>query len=410
MRKRTLAFITASYPYGRAETFIETELPYLLEVFDEITIFPFSVPSELPREVPPGVNISLELSKKFWKATSLPSLIFVTSLLSQRGLAEFVRGFRKSGFLVTTKSILSVALAVGKCHSVLGKWASTSKAERYFYSYWLGSGTLAASNLPSKIKKVISRAHRVDLYEEESPSTFIAFYDAALFACDQVFCISRHGLNYLNTRLPAIQDRVVLSPLGVRGEGFRPLPPETNMLRIISCSSLEPQKQPCFLAQCVAVAATKHPHVRFIWTHFGDGSLRSNFLSTSKALPSNTDFDWRGMTSNREVRHFMAETSADVFLNVSLSEGLPVSIMEAMAESIPVAATDVGGTSEIVNSSTGHLLSPHPSIKEVADALASIIANPAEWEAKRAEAFNTWLTRFNADVNLPKFVQIVTSE
>lgn len=69
----------------------------------------------------------------------------------------------------------------------------------------------------------------------------------------------------------------------------------------------------------------------------------------------------------REVRGGFAERRAwgeyaakhfDVFVNVSPSEGLPLSIMEACGCGIPVIATDVGGTHEIVSDGVNGFLLP----------------------------------------------------
>ena len=46
----------------------------------------------------------------------------------------------------------------------------------------------------------------------------------------------------------------------------------------------------------------------------------------------------------------------DLFVNMSLSEGIPVSIMEAISFGIPIIATNVGGNAEIVNDETGVLI------------------------------------------------------
>ena len=64
-----------------------------------------------------------------------------------------------------------------------------------------------------------------------------------------------------------------------------------------------------------------------------------------------------GAIQNVEVYKYYNEHCADLFINVSSSEGLPVSIMEAISFGIPVIATDVGGTGEIVkNGISGFLI------------------------------------------------------
>ena len=62
----------------------------------------------------------------------------------------------------------------------------------------------------------------------------------------------------------------------------------------------------------------------------------------------------------------------DLFVNVSETEGVPVSIMEAFSYSIPCFATDVGGTGEIVNRSNGHLAHKNFACRELADSIISI--------------------------------------
>lgn len=50
---------------------------------------------------------------------------------------------------------------------------------------------------------------------------------------------------------------------------------------------------------------------------------------------------------------------SDIFVNPSYSEGLPTTVLEAAAASLPIIATDVGGTSEIIaDNKTGLLFSP----------------------------------------------------
>ncbi len=51
----------------------------------------------------------------------------------------------------------------------------------------------------------------------------------------------------------------------------------------------------------------------------------------------------RGGISNAEVFQFYRDNKVDLFVNASTSEGLPVSIMEAISFGIPSIATNVGG-------------------------------------------------------------------
>ncbi|MDD0858820.1 glycosyltransferase [Arthrobacter alpinus] len=59
----------------------------------------------------------------------------------------------------------------------------------------------------------------------------------------------------------------------------------------------------------------------------------------------------KGAVANDEVLNFYRNHEISVFINVSTSEGVPVSIMEAISFDIPVVATSVGGTPEIVGGS-----------------------------------------------------------
>ena len=60
----------------------------------------------------------------------------------------------------------------------------------------------------------------------------------------------------------------------------------------------------------------------------------------------------------------------DLFLNVSSSEGLPVSIMEAQSKGIVVIATDVGGTSEIIHDRVnGFLLNKDFKVQDLSETL-----------------------------------------
>lgn len=108
-----------------------------------------------------------------------------------------------------------------------------------------------------------------------------------------------------------------------------------------------------------------------------------------------------GNCSHDRVMDILAGT--DVFVNPSYSEGLPTSVMEAMAMGLPVVATDVGGTRELVRDGhNGYLVAPRqPS--SLAAAITKAMRNSTEIgeNAKR-----TIREQFNWDAITSQMVEI----
>jgi colanic acid/amylovoran biosynthesis glycosyltransferase len=77
-----------------------------------------------------------------------------------------------------------------------------------------------------------------------------------------------------------------------------------------------------------------------------------------------------GATDHEQVVAALAE--ADVFLHLSLSEGLPNVVLEAMACSVPVVVSDVGGVREAVRHGVDGLLVPPRDPRAAAAALARL--------------------------------------
>ena len=61
-----------------------------------------------------------------------------------------------------------------------------------------------------------------------------------------------------------------------------------------------------------------------------------------KCASQNISFELKGFVDNNELLQIYTDKCFSFFINVSESEGLPVSIMEAASAGIPIVATDVG--------------------------------------------------------------------
>jgi len=112
-----------------------------------------------------------------------------------------------------------------------------------------------------------------------------------------------------------------------------------------------------------------------------------------------------GEISNNEILNEYRKNYYDIFISVSETEGLPVSIMEAISFGIPIIATDVGGTNEIVkNNVNGWLINKDFDVKDLANKIIDINEMDEDKKKKyRREARNIWMRNFNAGDNYNKF-------
>lgn len=100
---------------------------------------------------------------------------------------------------------------------------------------------------------------------------------------------------------------------------------------------------------------------------------------------------WAGPTS--DVDAFLREM--DLFVLPSLSEGLPMVILEAMAAGVPVVATDVGGISEAIRSRVDGLLVPAQDPNSLAEAIKTLLNDAQLWTSCRVSAHKRQTDQFS---------------
>jgi glycosyltransferase involved in cell wall biosynthesis len=249
--------------------------------------------------------------------------------------------------------------------------------------------------------KVVARAHRYDLYAEVHDPPYIPLRQRTLAGIDQVFTVSEHGRSYLLNQTRAPVDKVVVARLGVDDPGAVAATSPDGLIRVVSCSSCTPFKRLELLLRGLEACARQHPDTPFSWTHIGDGPLRPQIQRLAlETAPPNLSCRFLGYVDNPTVLEHYRSNPIDAFVNVSESEGLPVSIMEAQSFGIPVVATAVGGVSEIVNEETGCLLKAHPAPDDVAQAIWRTAQRSVD---ERMQVKQRWRERFSAERNYGEF-------
>jgi glycosyltransferase involved in cell wall biosynthesis len=137
-------------------------------------------------------------------------------------------------------------------------------------------------------------------------------------------------------------------------------------------ANLRAPKGHLYLMEAARQVCERIPHARFFLIgEEGDGSIRKeieNFIAEN------------GLKENVKLLGFRKDVGRllrlmDIFVLSSTSEGLPLSVIEAMAAARPVVATDVGGLSEIViPDETGFLVEPRNS-RALAYRLITLLEN-----------------------------------
>lgn len=252
--------------------------------------------------------------------------------------------------------------------------------------------------------KSIGRAHGIDLYEERSDTRYLPGRSVNLRALDELHTVSRHGAEYLGGRYPEHRQKVRTTYLGTVDHGVRRPRRGDGLLRLVSCSNVVGVKRMELLVESLGRVDTD---VRVQWVHYGDGEDFDAILNLARRLPDNISVEFPGRVENESVLMAYLAGQHDVFINVSRSEGLPVSVMEACSTGLPVIATDVGGTREIVEHDVNGVLLP-------ADVDSSLVARTIErfatipdeeYDSMSRNARRIWSNAFDSERNYADFIE-----
>lgn len=138
---------------------------------------------------------------------------------------------------------------------------------------------------------------------------------------------------------------------------------------IIGCiGNLYPVKGHIYLVRAAALIISKYPNAAFVIA--GRGDMLENLKTEVKKLHLVNNFHFLGF---REDVPALLQLF-DIFVLPSLSEGLPLSVLESMASKTPIIATNVGGLPEIIiDKNIGSLVNPkdHVALAKEMDSLLS---------------------------------------
>ncbi len=351
MSGKKLIFFTHSFPWDRREHFIDTELKYLSKKFKHITIIPMTNGGVRNKRCTP-YNVTIKPFLISWNRLAMlaqglfnlsPIGFYISEVFENKVFRRLIH--------LKNCTIASLQIRAMLAHPVIKEVCQDYNSRDVFYFNWGNGPGFLAPFLARKLgQKVHVRFHGGDLYEERSGG-YIPYRKLLLKHLKSAIFISKNGQNYLHKKYPEIDFTSKVFRLGI--EPIRESVSENRgkTLRMVSCSDLLPVKRVSLIIEALAFV-----YVRVVWTHIGGGQQLNILKEKVKSLPKNVTALFLGKQPNEKVREYYIKKTIDVFINVSDSEGVPVSIMEALSAGIPVIATEVGGVSELIDAKVGLLL------------------------------------------------------
>lgn len=153
-----------------------------------------------------------------------------------------------------------------------------------------------------------------------------------------------------------------------------------------------------------SLAILKSENVDFTLTVLGDGPSRDELEQQTKQLELNENVIFKGFVDQSTIREDL--NNSDVFILPSFAEGIPVSLMEAMAIGVPVITTYVGGISELVIDNETGLLCYASDSAGLAESIRKYFDDSKLIESVVKQGRQHIETEFDVDIQIDKLAEL----
>lgn len=392
------------FPYRKAEPFLVNEIKYAKQNSSTVTLFTlYGRPAEITADI-----TGLKLLSPVLKDASDKKQLFFKGIFNFSPCSIHTREFFGKKIFLSPKKVYWFFVSLLMTRTVLGSPAykqlisevQKSKAP-LLYFYWGDNLVWIIPYLVKQIPhvKIVMRLHGSDLYEHLR-ADYAPLREKIFANVSAIFTVSQTGCDYLKRRYPSFASKISVSRLGVEDHGLGEPP---SAFTVVSVSNLVPLKRVDMIFDALQLL-----EVPVIWHHFGDGPLHSQLQELIKTHRKDLTVHFHGFVPNSEIIQFYQSTPVSLFVNVSTTEGVPVSVMESFSFGIPVLATRAGGTGELVNEQAGILLNVDTSAAEVSSAITKFSRmSTLEQEKMRTGARERYEAMASAPINYPAFYKTI---
>ena len=397
--KANLLILTNNFPNAplTSEGWLADEIVYSYSFFNSIYILP-EINSDVHIDLPKNCSVvKLKLEKRttlnFREILNCFYIVF-SDFFEYPSKINFLKAFRNNLALIKYLTIKAKKIS---------KQSSIFQSTIIVYAYWADNLLTTACIMKQLYKpcKIVSRAHGFEIFEEQTKYHVVPFRKFQSRFSDKIFADSKKGYSHLLQKQP-LSNIFTSSYVGTIDNGMAVFN-ENKIFTIITCSHIRNVKRLHLMSDIL-----EHISFPIIWNMIGIGSDFELVKLTNSKLPKHIVINYIGNLTNKEVLNFYKTHHANLFVSLSYSEGLPVSMMEALSFGIPIMSTDVGGCSEICNDNTGILIPKDFDAKKVADKITEFKNSKKNNLEFRIQCRDYWNKNFSAETNYTRFSKEIT--
>lgn len=191
---------------------------------------------------------------------------------------------------------------------------------------------------------------------------------AAVSDFDQVITMGTAGKRYFETK--RVTSPIAIVSGGIDTKRFEPFTGEPEW-DVVFVGRFAPIKRPDLFLRTVAELKKQRPAIRAAM--LGDGVLKADMEALARELGLQEAVTFAGLRP--DVERYVRRSR--IFVNTSDSEGLPLSVMEAMACGVPCVVSDVGDMLDLVKDGVNGHVVPGRTPQDFADRIRPLLADPS---------------------------------
>jgi colanic acid/amylovoran biosynthesis glycosyltransferase len=354
-----LLYVASSFPYGQNDTFFAPEVRELVRQGMDVLAVPLRPRGALT--TPDAESLTARKPLLDGEIARAAVAQLVRSPIPT--LAAFLLLFRSPAPNVLLRNLVAFPKALW-----LARLARAWRAD-HIHAHWAGPPSTAAM-IASRLSGVpwSFTAHLADiqarnlLYEKCSSALVVRF-------------IAHSMQDLMRECAPGADESAwIVLRLGIELPPVRTSPPPANDPPVVLFAArFDPEKRHATLIDAVATLVSEGENLE-LWLA-GSGRLLPAARQQAADLGIERVVRFLGYVPNAEILEWLQAGRVDAVALPSDWEGIPVSLIEALAHGVPAAASEVGGVAELLGDGCG-LLVPEGDRAALADAIRRLLRSP----------------------------------